>query len=239
MTKIDSIVKQALLEKGLSLHFYIRFLSWGLHALKELGFDVVGKVKTVELYPDEFSRAPLPCDYVDWVRVGCNNGQYVVNLGETNAFNRKLKETDGVYVPYGEPMSGWDSAYVYGYLYENGLLAPNYGGSGTRSDEFMILKEHGVIQFNTAYKSGSKVTMDFIYFDEADSDMEVEKYSEAAILAYMEYRYACSMPRGMPYDKAAAERNWTMQQGILRARKNPLTVERVKRIVNRNAHPIR
>ena len=79
-TKLDSIVRQIILEDSLMPHDYIKLLSFGLTCLSELELDSIGKVNTVILKPDEFSQAPLPCDYVDWVRIGQPNGEYFIQF---------------------------------------------------------------------------------------------------------------------------------------------------------------
>lgn len=151
-TTIDSIVRQVII-KGLMPHDYIRLLSFGLNCLKELELDSIGKVKTVILKPDQFSQAPLPCDYVDWVRVGQPNGEAFIQFGPTNKLHRNKLVVDGQYTARESATLGWESPYVYGWFYDH-CPHPNFGGNPPRNDEFMILEEQGLVQFKVGYKEG-------------------------------------------------------------------------------------
>ena len=231
-TTIDSIVRQVIIEKSLMPHDYIRLLSFGLNCLKELELDSIGKVKTVILKPDQFSQAPLPCDYVDWVRVGQPNGEHFIQFGPTNKLHRNKLVVDGQYTARESTTLGWESPYVYGWFYDH-CPHPNFGGNPPRNDEFMILEEQGLVQFKVGYKEGDDVTMDYIYFDKTSASSNVHKYAEETIKAYMEYKYLLSIPRVQAYDKAEAKRNYQEQRDILDRRLNDLTPEVVKRLFSR------
>lgn len=233
-TTIDSIVRQVILEKSLLPHDYIRLLSFGLNCLKELNMDSIGKVKTVILKPDQFSQAPLPCDYVDWVRVGQPNGEYFIQFGPTNKLHRNKAMVDGQYVPRESATLGWESPYVYWWFDSNyNRYRNNLGTNPPRYDEFMVLEEQGLIQFKVGYKEGDEVTMDYIYFDKTSASSNVHKYAEETIKAYMEYKHMLSIPRAQAYDKAEAKRSYQEQRKILDFRMNDLTPEVVKRIFER------
>jgi hypothetical protein len=236
-SKVDSIVRQVLLEKNLSMHFYIRLLSWGLDCLKEIDLDVIGKVKTAELKVDSMGRVKLPCDYVDWVRVGKVSGQHVLRMGETTTFARQLRQQNGVYAPYGDSEYSseyiWSSPYVQDWFDKNGdFRGRSFGGNGTRTDTFMVLD--GEMQVNNNYAEGDTITLDYIGYDQCSASSFVPKYAEGVIRAYMEYKYTCSLPKSSPYDKSSAERSYQNEYRKLVARTNPLDIEAVRRIKDRN-----
>lgn len=223
-TKIDSIVRQTILEKNLTPHAYVRLLSFGLSCLKELDLDLTGAVESIELTVDEFGRVKLPCNYVDWTRVGSASGAYVLNMGPTSTFNRKLKLEDGVYVPRTPDPDciAWCSTQSYWYgWYRNPL-------GGTRLDEFMVLD--GFMQLSGAYAAGDTVTLDYIFFDKANASTNIHKYAESTIQAYMEYKYISHQPRATPYDKSEAKQNYRTQFGLLQGRLNDLTFEGIMRL---------
>lgn len=230
-TKLDSIVRAIIIERGLLPHDYIRLLSFGLNCLKELNLDSIGKVKTVILKPDEYSQAPLPCDYVDWVRVGQPNGQYFIQFGPSNKLHRNKQLVDGQYTPRASVELGWESDYVYEWF--DHYCHPNLGWNLPRGDEFMILEEQDKIQFKIGYKAGSEITMDYIYFDKTSASSNVHKYAEETIKAYMEYKHMLAFPKIQAYDKAEAKRNYQEQRTILDRRLNDLTPEVVKRLFAR------
>jgi hypothetical protein len=231
-TTIDSIVRSIIIERGLLPHDYIRLLSFGLNCLKELDLDSIGKVRTVILKPDEFSRAPLPCDYVDWVRIGQPNGEYFIQFGPSNKLFRNKQLVDGQYIPRESVTIGWDSPYVHGWFDYN-YHRPNFGGNPPRGDEFMILEEQEQIQFKVGYTTGDEIVMDYIYFDKTSASSNVHKYAEECIKAYMEWKYLSWMPKVQAYDKAEAKRAWEIQRTILDRRLSDLTPEVVKRLFAR------
>lgn len=232
-TKIDSIVREVILEKNLTPHAYVRLLSFGLGCLKEINLDITGEIQSVELPVDEFGRIKLPCDYVDFVRVGDNSGAYVLNLGETSTFNRRLKLEGGVYVPRTTDADRETLAWCLTQQY----WSPWYDGfkpaGGTRMDEFMVLKEEGVIQLAPAYGVGDIITLDYIFFDKANASTNIHKYAESTIKAWMEWKYILHLPRATPYDKSQAKENYFQQIALLQARKNNLGYETIMRLRGR------
>ena len=231
-TTIDSIVRSVILERSLMPHDYIILLSHGLSCLKELELDSIGKVKTVILKPDEFSQAPLPCDYVDWVRVGQPSGEYFIQFGPSNKLMRNKQMTDGQYTPRESITMGWESSYVYDW-FDHNCYRPNLTQNPPRNDEFMILEEQGLVQFKVGYKTGDEITMDYIYFDKTSASSNVHKYAEETIKSYMEWKHMLKFPKVQAYDKAEAKRNYQEQRTILDRRLNDLTPEVVKRLFAR------
>jgi len=242
-TDIDSIVRNVLLQRSLPMHFYVRLLSFALDALKELEMDLVPKIKSVELTVDGFSRVKLPCDYVDWVRIGTGNGQYLSNMGVNRTYNRlRNHDANGLQIPYGQ--AGTTVPYLYPHIdghYGNGWheqLGGLFGvGTGTQADEFMVLPEHDCIQLSVKYAAGEKITLDYVWFDRASAEAKVHKYAEAAVQAFAEWKYVSHLPRANHYDKQAAERNWDNQVRILSARMNDLNAEQIARISDRRRRP--
>jgi hypothetical protein len=199
--------------------------------------DLIGKVKTAELTVDEFARVKLPCDYVDWVRVGTVYGQNILKMGETTTFARNLKLSDGVYTPYSDAEQTssyyWASIYVQDWLDKNGdFRGRGFGGNGTKTDTFMVIGDD-IMQLNNDYASGDIINLDYIAFDQHSASSYVHKYAESTIRAYMEYMYLCSLPKTQPYDKNVAMRTYQDEHRKLVARINPLDIEAISRIKHR------
>lgn len=238
MITLDSIVRSALIQKNLSMHFYVRFMSWAIDAMRDIELDAIGGIKSVTLKIDNLAQVKIPSNFVDWVRVGQLNGQYVVNMGVTNRFSRQLKLENGVITPYGKPPNStnlsdfnypfWDTWYN-----EHGeALGQVYGGSGTRDDEFMFIPERGVIQLNSNYKEGDEIVLDYIYSSQC-ADSYVHRYAEGAIQAYVEYKYVMHTPRQTVYERNSAREEYYNQVRALYARLNNLTPEEIRRVRER------
>jgi len=76
-SSLNKIVKGYLLQRGYPIHFYIDFLVYAQRAFEELSFDTIGNVQTKKLPINSYNAATLPDDYMDWIKVGVANGQFV------------------------------------------------------------------------------------------------------------------------------------------------------------------
>lgn len=74
---LDEVIQGLLVDEGKSSeHEYLRYFNIGLRGLKELNFDTVRQVKSVELQLDSKNTVTLPSDYVSYIKIGVadNNG---------------------------------------------------------------------------------------------------------------------------------------------------------------------
>ena len=85
---LDKLVRGVLTSRNYSLHWYLQFLHYGIQAVRELNFDVMQNVKSVRLPVNSYKAVTIPCDYVDYVRLGNELGQYILKWGEKDSFNR-------------------------------------------------------------------------------------------------------------------------------------------------------
>lgn len=194
-SSLDSLVRKAVYDQNRSIHYYLPFLSWALECLSEMNLDIDGQVKTVELSVDDLGLAKLPCNYIDWVRVGTKNKEYFNQFYSTNTFSNSLPMTDGVVTSPGLPavdtdfFSGFNS-YFYDFVsqnYEN--LGRLYGlGEATSSDSFQVMPELKAIR-TSLVSSGGTLEMDYLTWEPVSASTEVHKYAESSILAFMKYKW--------------------------------------------------
>tara|TARA_R100000664_G_C2757364_1_gene145570 strand:+ start:3260 stop:3991 length:732 start_codon:yes stop_codon:yes gene_type:complete len=74
---LDEVIQGLLVDEGKSSeHEYLRYFNIGLRGLKELNFDTVRQIKSVELQLDSKNTVTLPSDYVSYIKIGVadNNG---------------------------------------------------------------------------------------------------------------------------------------------------------------------
>lgn len=125
-TNLDKIVKGYLLQRRLPIHWYIDFLIYAQRCFEEITFDTIGNVRVQRLPINELGAATLPADFMDWTKVGVQNGQFIKPLFQRNGINRlKNYENFGVIATLGIPLGG--SLYTDG-TYNN---VPLINGSGT------------------------------------------------------------------------------------------------------------
>lgn len=93
---LDTVVRQTLLKLGLPMHYYFRFLHYGIRCIEELNYDIpLGKtgainvnstqatasnIRVVSFDVTNYKRVILPQDCVDVVEVSCVVGQQLFPL---------------------------------------------------------------------------------------------------------------------------------------------------------------
>ena len=94
---LNVIVRDALLDSGLPLHYYTRYLHHGLRILDELSLDFnMSNIKTVALAVTSYQRAVLPTDYIDFIDVSAKYGERLLPMErERNLSKRYNYDSSG------------------------------------------------------------------------------------------------------------------------------------------------
>lgn len=236
--KLDTIIRQALADRGYPVHFYLQFLNYGVSALRELNFDVVGQIKSVRLPVNSYKAATLPCDYVDYIRVGNELGQYIDPWGEKSSFNRLNKfDSSGNKVPYDDVESqnyylpaNYDGLFYTAFANQYGELTGRiFNGQPAFRHSFQIVPERGEIQLDVSYK-GAEILMDYISDGTSiDASNAVHPYATETIKAYIIWKMK---EHGRQYnmgERQMAKEEYYNQLRILRARMNNIDVNDIRR----------
>lgn len=222
--KIDSIVKEFLLSRELTLHYYVPNLLNALNCLRELSFDFnLGKnVKEVELVPNGYNRVAIPADCV---QVGVVFGMFG---GEARAFrlNQKISLVSNT-VAYGEKETTIPELkqnngsmvveYVSPYelpqqIYASDIDKYCYNVDITR-DEIVLGVGHELTKVYLRYESS--------YVDVSSANL-VHPYLIPVIKSYIGYMFEksnSSMNRIVEGKEA-----YYNEKRLLRARMNPLNI---------------
>lgn len=247
LEKMDSIVCNALTSQSLPVHFYLKFLNYGINCLRELKMDVMRNVIPVRLKLNSYKAAKLPCDYVDFVVIGIQVGQYVKRLPQKKTLNR-LKNFDdngtpeqypdvrrpGVYpFSYSWPRSWNDYLWTVNDKGENKGRLFGFGGGSFRMS-YKIIKEREEIQFDTDFPC-DEVYMEYISdgFDNCGCDTMIHPYAYDTIKNYILWQYFLNTKKLM---KIAPlwERQFDTSAIKLRGRMNDLTPEDVIMTLRKN-----
>lgn len=238
-TTLDKIIRRTLLSNRLPMHYYSEFMVHASTALRELSFDSLKIINTVRLDLNSYFAADLPCDYVDWTKVGLEMAQFVQPITQRNSINRLHKyDNQGNITTYGSPGTfNMDFPFWPGYwMFQNiDDLGENLGrlygfNTGLVPDGFKILPERNQIQF-TETSRGTTYIMEYISDGQtSDNATQVDQYAWAAIEAFINWKrspYAGNehSPEGMLF------RN---QRRVLRARMNEMTCYDIRQILYRN-----
>lgn len=92
---LNAIVRESLLDDGLPLHYYTRYLHHGLRIFDELSLDFpVGNIKMVELDVTSYQRAILPADFVDFIDVSAKHGERLLPMERERNLNKMYNYDD-------------------------------------------------------------------------------------------------------------------------------------------------
>lgn len=250
VTSLKSIVKDVLMQKGYSLHWYIQFLVYAKNCLRELSFDDLKVINTKKIPTNDQNAIDLPDDYQDYVRVCVPVGQNIKPLVETDKINSLVARDDTTFDPttYSLNAVADTNTTFYGYLYpfywnsvnwnEFGEVTGRYFGIGasTQDDVFKVVKERNQIQI-TENLVTENVILEYISDGmDADSATRVDVYAQATIDAYIKWQHKANNRTYNMGEQQMAQQEYKDQRAILRARLSDLTMEKYKRLFQRASY---
>jgi hypothetical protein len=240
---LDNIVRSALSDKQYPMHFYLQYLTYGVDSLRQLNLDVLQNVKSARLPINSYYAATVPNDYVDFVRVGNELGEYINPFGEKkDSFNRlNAFDSQGNKVAYGdiEAINGivpnnWEGFWYTNYINDKGEhLGRIFNNLPGFRNSFVILRERGEIQLDVSY-TGTTITMDYISDGlSVDASNSVHPYAVDAIKAFIFWK---QKEHGRQYplqEKQYAKEEYYNQLRVLRARMNSIDTNDIRRSLAR------
>lgn len=151
-TSLDKVVKGYLLQRGYPIHFYIDFLVYAQRGFEEISFDTIGNIQTKKLPINSYNAVTLPDDYMDWIKVGITNGQFIRPLVNRQGMNRLNNYDANGSLAFLSTITG-GSAYTNGTYNAVALT----GGTGTGATG-NITVAGGVVTMVTLVNSGKGYT---------------------------------------------------------------------------------
>ena len=132
--KIASIVDDCLDDNDLTTHWFDKFLKWGIRGLEELHLDVWQEPKTCLLDVSELKTVTLPTDFVDWIKIAVQHGQYAITLGVHDDLTGLVRDSNsptvlGLFKDHTPSGINFDSYGGYQFSNFNGTCL-NYIGWG-------------------------------------------------------------------------------------------------------------
>lgn len=237
-TSLDGIVKSVLMQKGYTIHFYIQYLKLAGDCLRELHFDTLRVIQTVKLPVDRTNGVnivTMPCDYVDWVKVGIPYGQEVRPLVQNQGINRLNNyDSAGEKTSYGVAACWATGAYNTIINDYGEHMGRQYGHRQSgMTDGLKELRERGEFQLSELVET-DWIILEYISNGTGLSDAatSVDPYAQRTIETYIEWK--TSRNRNNPISQEAEA--FYAQLRILRARKNPLRPGDIIRMLNRGTH---
>jgi len=221
------------------MHWYLQFLSYAVNGLRELNFDVMQNIKSVRLPINSYKAATLPIDYVDYVRVGNEVGQYILPWAEKkDSFNRLNKfDSQGNKISYGdiEATNGvlpnnWEGFWYTNYINDKGEhLGRMFNNRPGFRESFVILRERNEIQLDVSYE-GTEIVMDYISDGMTlTASNALHPYSIETIKAYIFWKHK---EHGRQYnisERQLAKEEFYNQLRVLKGRMNNIDTQDITR----------
>ena len=233
-----------------------------LRGIREFGFDVSSRVKSLKKTIETNNTLILPSDYVDIVKVGIVGGDgvvYVLNQNKNINYSRKVSDTQTTIDDKGGPMylsqnevenreddktstagssvlNGDDpfESYVFrNYIYEN-TLGGLYGiGGGHGMGEYRINLDQNRLELDTS-SDISEVVIEYIADEARSSNPLIHVYAEEALRAYMYYKM-CERKSTVPAnEKMRARSEYYNERRKAKARLGNFTREEALRTIRKN-----
>lgn len=222
--KIDNIVKEFLLARELTLHYYVPSLLNALVCLRELSFDInLGKnIKELELVPNQYNRITIPADCVEVIGVfGMVGGErrlfrYNENISLLTD-NVAYKAGDTTLPDYiennGSAMLSMTGTYEIPTQY---AISPVdkycYNVDKTR-DQIVLGVEHGLSKVYLRYETS--------YVDLTSANL-VHPYVIPVVSAYLDYVF--EKGQGSMNRLVDNRQFFYNQKRLLKSRLNPMTI---------------
>ena len=246
-TSLDTIVRNYLFQKGYPMHFYLQSLNYARNCLRELTFDSLHIVNTRNITVDSNSVANIPEDCVDIIKVGVPYGQFVRPLIPDNRISRlQNHDSSGNITYYGDPATSLittnSTGFVVPLLWTTNTIN-NFGenigrefgfGAGSEPDTYRIIPERNEIQLN----ENSNVTKIIIEYISDGSDANaatgVPAYAEQTILEWIGWQMKEHNRTSGLGERQVAKAQYQLAHKQLRSRLNSISIDELKRIINRH-----
>jgi len=240
LTTIDIIVRRALLENNLPIHYYCEFLFHAATCLRELNFDTLQIVNTANLPVGDYGEVNLPDDFVDDITVCVPNGAGIfplpkqdwlnpirihdVDSGEFVTYPPTDAGTNGLTTFYGLPM-GWS---YYRNVDSYGMYTGRrFGAHGGTVQGYKVVKERRQIQMTEAF-IGSNVVVQYISDGQSvDAASQIDYLAFSTIRSYQDWKRSGNANN----DNSPEGRAFYNQKRLLRAKLNPLTIMDIRNII--------
>lgn len=244
LATIDEIVRRGLLENNLPIHFYSEFLFHGCTCIRELNYDTLQIVNTVNLPTNEYAAADLPDDFDDDIAVCIPSADRLLPLPKQDNLNpiRIHSTTSGQFVPYIDQDANSDNPNVFygfaaGYNYYwnvneySEFTGRRFGAHGGIMQGYKIVKSRRQIQLSDNFIDNNIYLMYISNGQSVDNATQIDYKAFQTIRAYQDWMR--SPNRGN--ENSPEGRKFLNQKRLLKARLNDLTKADVQNLI-RNAY---
>jgi len=236
--------------------------NFALRGIREIGFDLSKKVKSLKLNINTANNTvELPDDFVDLVKVGIVDSDGIVRVfGQNKSINqsRAYAGRDGEAVYTVSSATDTDSDGVYDrvddktstintpgetdnldhYIFENYLYQGGYGrlygvGGGNLAGDYRLNLDQNRLEVDT--NSGySQVVIEYVADEARAADPSVHVYIEEALRSYIYYKIIERKASVPANEKARARSEYYNERRKANARMSNFTKEEALRTIRKN-----
>jgi len=241
LSNLDQIVRRTLLEKSRPIHYYLEFLVHGSTCLRELSFDTLQIINTVQLPIGDYGEVNLPDDFVDDVMVSAPGGVLTPIPHNDSITPLRYHDTNGNFVSPPSPSANKDWNSIYGWftgalwywnVNEYGEPTGRFFGARGANDKYgyKVIKQRRQIQLTGYSQNCGSIALMYISDGQTiDNATQIDTEAFACIQSWINWK------RGPNADnqRSPEAKLFDNDKRLLRARKDDLTATDVVHIVRR------
>ena len=191
-----------------------------LRGIRDLGFDIMKRIKAVDIDVSATDTVPLPTDYVDMLKLGVVGEDGLVYIFGENKNKNLLANNSGDLPDY---MLGYSDFVYRNFLGTEGRI---YGhGGGHYSGEYRI---------NLEGTSVTSVYMEYIADEARATNPSVHVYAEQAIRAYIYYRLVERKSNVPAVEKQRARQEYYNERRLANSRLKAFSKEEALKTIRKN-----
>ena len=201
-----------------------------LRGIRDLGFDIMKRVKAANLNVSATNTVTLPADYVDLLKIGIVGEDGLVYVFGENKNKNLLSNYSGDLPDY---LLGY-SDFIYRNFVNSTTDGRLYGyGGGHYSGEYRINLEENRIEL-TLGTGTDTVYIEYIADEALAADPSVHVYAEQAIRAYIYYHLVERKSNVPAVEKARARQEYYNERRLANARLKSFSKEEALKTIRKN-----
>ena len=201
-----------------------------LRGIRDLGFDIMKRIKAANLAVSATNTVTLPADYVDLLKIGIVGEDGLVYVFGENKNKNLLANNAGDLPDY---LLGY-SDFIYRNFVNSTTDGRLYGyGGGHYSGEYRINVEQNRIEL-TLGTGVAQVYIEYIADEALAANPSVHVYAEQAIRSYIYYRLVERKSNVPAVEKARARQDYYNERRLANARLKAFSKEEALKTIRKN-----
>jgi hypothetical protein len=201
-----------------------------LRGIRDLGFDIMKRIKAANLNVSATNTVTLPADYVDLLKIGIVGEDGLVYVFGENKNKNLLANNAGDLPDY---LLGY-SDFIYRNFVNSTTNGRLYGyGGGHYSGEYRINLGENRIEL-TLGTGTDTVYIEYIADEALAADPSVHVYAEQAIRAYIYYHLVERKSNVPAVEKARARQEYYNERRLANARLKSFSKEEALKTIRKN-----